>query len=122
MATFMSSTLATGVTDGFTLLRVCNTSEAYTSGAFKEVSSEQLNDMIACANYTFGVIGTLNTFQNMLVDTKTISKRAVCLPENMKPAQAISVLNKYLRENPNTHHYAPSELYLIALALAFPCR
>ena len=122
MGTLMSSTFAAGVTEGFMLKKVCNTFETYVTAPSKEVSEEQLEDLAACTNYTFAVIGTLNALQNALIDTKTISRRVICHPENMRPAQAISILNKYLRENPNKLHYAPGELYLIALMLAFPCK
>jgi hypothetical protein len=50
-----------------------------------------------------------------------INGEVACIPDGVTSGQAVSIVKKYLKENPEELHYTAQSLVAFALIKAFPC-
>ena len=50
-----------------------------------------------------------------------MSRDAICAPDGVTITQAVSIVRKYFRENPENLHFGAETLVSFALLKAFPC-
>jgi Rap1a immunity proteins len=93
----------------------------YCSQAVKSFDDDKTVD-IAEANLCIGyVAGALDMERNIVALSKTWTPH-VCYPKNGTVEQAVRVVVKYLRDNPEGLHYSAGSTIWVALMKAFPCK
>lgn len=50
-----------------------------------------------------------------------IDRKVACIPDGVTARQVMSIVKKYLKENPEVHHFKAQYLIGLALMKAFPC-
>lgn len=102
--------------EGSELLRACGAAVKQADGL--KVSDDEAIGSIWCIGYVSGFLDSLS----VSVST-TGGRQNVCLPQRgISNDQAVRILVKYLRENPQTLHQSGRMSLYIALARAFPCK
>lgn len=102
--------------DGSAFLQACSAAVKQSDGA--QVSQEEAMDALYCASYVSGFLDATS-----LATATTKGQRNICTPERgVTNDQAIRILVKYLRENPQTLHQSGRMSLYISLAKAFPCK
>ncbi len=101
---------------GSELLRACGATLRQAEGG--ELSAEESIESIFCIGYVSGFLDAMS-----LTAALTGGRPNVCLPERgINNEQAIRILVKYLRENPETLHKTGRMSLYISLERAFPCK
>lgn len=102
--------------DGSAFLQACGAAVKQSDGA--QVSQEEAMGALYCASYVSGFLDATS-----LATSTTKGQRNICTPERgITNDQAIRILVKYLRENPQTLHQSGRMSLYISLAKAFPCK
>ncbi len=71
-------------------------------------------DAIGCG-YAMGYIaGTIISAQRNLI--------SMCVPNGVPVSQLLDIVQKYLNENPGMRHNSASDLVVVAVVKAFPCK
>jgi hypothetical protein len=96
--------------DGNALLRKCTPALKVADGE-KLTNAADDSDASWCMGYVTGVLDGLSQF-----DWK------VCLPKEFTTGQALRIVVKYLKANPEVLHKEASGLISVAIAEAFPCK
>jgi Rap1a immunity proteins len=70
-----------------------------------------------CLGYVLGAYDAFNT-------TSRVEGNIVilCPPEDLTKGQIRDIVVKYLEENPETRHESASDLVMLALSKAYPCK
>lgn len=101
--------------DGSYYLRVCSAAVKMSDG--KELTQEENLGALYCVSYISGFLDSMS-----LTAKFTKGKRTVCTPERgVSNDQAVRLLVKYLRENPEILHESGRMSLYLALQKAFPC-
>ena len=79
---------------GNKLVELCDESNIYNDGV--------------CAGYVIGISDRING-------------EVACIPDGVTSGQAVSIVKKYLKKNPEELHYTAHSLVAFALIKAFPC-
>lgn len=102
--------------EGSALLKACGATLRQADGG--QLSEEDSIESIFCIGYVSGFLDGMS-----LTATLTGGRPNVCLPERgITNDQAIRILVKYLRENPETLHKSGRMSLYISLGKAFPCK
>jgi Rap1a immunity proteins len=102
--------------DGVRLLRACGAAVKQQDGM--NVSDQDMLESLWCIGYVQGFLDSISITQSV-----TGSRQGVCLPpQGVANDQAVRILVKYLRDNPQSLHESGRSSLYIALAKAFPCR
>jgi len=105
--------------DGNRLLEYCTSAVQFMDdGSFS--SGTQSSQSTWCIGYVTGVIDTLD-LMHKLSDKKEGQKKYPCLA-GITSRQAVRVIVKYLRENPEKLQERAVTLSLAAFERAFPCK
>jgi hypothetical protein len=75
----------------------------------------ETNDLVYCLGYVTGL------HDGMLV-VEAVRNKFYCLPDGVTTGQILSILVKYVHENPETAHERTAILFMGALKRAFPCK
>ena len=86
-----------------------------TSGELLRICSDQ---KASCLNYIEGVVDTLNN----LTRWGYLKSDLVCIPDQVDDEQLVSIVTKYLRDNPDLTSSAASERVIDILSWTFPCQ
>ena len=78
------------------------------AGSLIDITSPRAFGHGFCYGFAFGV-------------SDSIQGEAACPPEGVTGKQVVSIVKKYLKENPENLHEPADELVTIALMKAFPC-
>jgi hypothetical protein len=62
--------------------------------------------------------GVLDT---VLVSEENVSKKTICLPDQVTSGQARDVMCTYIRENPSRQHQLAASMAWVAFEQAWPC-
>ena len=101
---------------GSELLRACGAAQKQSDGI--KISDEEAIGSIYCIGYISGFLDSL-----ALSSAASGGGQKICLPQRgITNDQAVRVLVKFLRENPQTLHESGRMSLYIALARTFPCR
>jgi hypothetical protein len=101
---------------GSELLQACGAAEKQSDGI--KISDEEAIGSIYCIGYISGFLDSL-----ALSSAASDGGQKICLPQRgITNDQAVRVLVKFLRENPQTLHESGRMSLYIALARTFPCR
>ncbi|WP_369882181.1 Rap1a/Tai family immunity protein [Acidovorax sp. HMWF018] len=111
MCLFLGLSAATAsAADGNQLLDACQQAVKYFDGDKSDVDSFK-------ALYCLGLVeGTRNTM--VLLDQQD---PAACVPASVANTQAVRIVVKYLRANPERLHLDASASILLSLMAAYPC-
>ena len=102
--------------EGERLLRACGAVVKEQDGL--KVPDHEAIESLWCIGYVGGFLDSMSITQS-----SGGGRQRVCLPQQgVSNEQAIRILVKYLRENPQTLHATGRMSLYIALAKAFPCR
>ncbi len=104
---------------GEALLGLCQTALQFEGlpegGTPTETEIEDLTKKTLCWGYLYGVSDTATTWQETVGNL-------FCLPEGgAQVNQTVSVVVKYLEDNPEDLHYRADSAVQLALRKAFPC-
>ena len=99
LAMLLGSPASYAYTTGNNLVEHCKDKEAYFGSGF-------------CYGYMMGVANIL---------TWASERNRICIPDGVTSGQAVSIVKKYLKENPEELHYTAQSLVAFALIKAFPC-
>ncbi|WP_368671159.1 Rap1a/Tai family immunity protein [Cupriavidus sp. IK-TO18] len=100
---------------GGDLLRACGATVKQQDGI--GISATESAEAIWCIGYISGLLDAIG-----LAPPKVQGKQALCLPPNgINNEQAIRLIVKWLRENPEGLHQSGRMEAVIALSKAFPC-
>lgn len=69
-----------------------------------------------CIQYTLGMDETL-----LVLNLSGITKALECSPDSTTGRQKKDILVKFLQDNPEVRHMPTAQIYLAAMAAAFPC-
>lgn len=101
-------------TDGTQLLQDCQDAEQFDER--KPVRNPF--GIGRCFGFLEGVSGTMESVNSLLP-----SSLRTCFPEpRLATIQAVRIVLKFLRENPEQHHEAAAYLIALAYRRAFPCK
>lgn len=101
---------------GSELLQACGAAQKQSDGI--RISDEETIGSIYCIGYVSGFLDSL-----ALSAAASGAGQKICLPQRgITNDQAVRVLVKFLRENPQTLHESGRMSFYIALAKTFPCR
>ena len=105
--------------DGNQLLKLCAAAERTADGVKQSVLDDV--DAIRCMSYLNGITDLNMMYQAGLNRPKP--QTLFCLPDtNIKNAQAVHIVVKFLRAHPEQLHQSDIFLVAVALAEAFPCQ
>ena len=87
---------------------------------FTDCNGERPDEEAGCSGYIMGAMDTIISLQRgKLLDDRF---QNVCLPEGVTAGQLVSIVKKYLTENPAERHFAASRIVVIGIRKAFPCK
>ncbi|MFJ1254088.1 Rap1a/Tai family immunity protein [Cupriavidus sp. CuC1] len=110
------SGVAMSAPTGADLLRSCGAVVKQQDGI--TISVDESAESIWCIGYVAGFLDAVG-----MTPPKVNGKQAICLPPNgITNDQAIRLVVKWLRENPDGLHQSGRTEALIALSKAFPCQ
>jgi hypothetical protein len=75
-------------------------------------ASTNVPDKMMCLGYVGGALDTSGSF---------VGGTLLCLPDGTTRGQAVSVVDKYMRDHPEELHMPASNLIVKAVLLAWPC-
>ena len=102
--------------EGTQLLRACGAAVKQQDGV--NISDQEMIESLWCIGYVAGFLDSMSIAQ-----TLGGGRQGVCLPQRgIQNEQAIRILVKYLRDNPQHLHETGRMSLYIALGKAFPCR
>jgi uncharacterized protein YoaH (UPF0181 family) len=107
--------------DGNSLLQSCDLYVQAADG--KPISSGDAVQGSFCTGYLTGILDfdiTLSHLENDKSGSKGVI-RHICVPDGVSTGQAVRIVVKWLRNNPERLHYPASVLALAGLRDAFPC-
>jgi len=99
LAMLLGSPTSYAYTTGNKLVEHCKDKDAYFGSGF-------------CHGYIAGV-GSMLTWASEI--------NRICIPDGVTGGQVVSIVRKYLKENPESLHESGDLLVTIALRKAFPC-
>lgn len=101
---------------GNDLYKQCSAAESYFSN--NSNSPNQL-DIIGC-------VALVDGFKHGIMVSHALYKqeeaKGICLPDGANTFQLVSVINKWLRDNPQDRHLEAYLLMMSALYAAYPCQ
>jgi hypothetical protein len=106
--------------DGTTLLSKCTLAVRAFDG--EKLSSSDAVEGEFCVGYVLGVHDMDFTVQMLEEHEKVSLMKHACSPSNASTGQAVRVVVKYLRDNPERLHMPASVLITDAVRSAFPCK
>ncbi len=106
--------------DGSGLLAKCTLAVRAFDG--EKLSSSDAAEGEFCVGYVLGVHDMDFTVQMLEEHEKVSLMKHACSPSNASTAQAVRVVVKYLRNNPERPHMPASVLVTDAIRSAFPCK
>lgn len=102
---------------GTDLLLRCEASEKSMHGG-TPLSPDEMLDSMWCTGYLSGLLDGFS-----VSDFRVGNERAVCLPEEgLTRVQAMSIIQRWLREHPEELGKSGRRNAVIALSKAFPCK
>lgn len=106
--------------DGSSLLRKCSLAVRTFDG--EKLSSTDAVDGAFCVGYIWGNHDTDFMVQMLEEHDKITLMKHACPPSNASTEQAVRVVVKYLRENPERLNMPASVLVTDAIRSSFPCK
>ena len=77
-----------------------------------------------CDAYAWGAVEGLTFMRKVDAELSkgTMARLLFCTPENITPQQISDVVKNYVRDHPEERSNTTSEMALIAMLRAFPCK
>ena len=106
--------------DGSSLLRKCSLAVRIFDG--EKLSSADAVEGTFCVGYISGIHDMDYTVQMLEEHEKITLMKHACPPSNVSTEQAVRVVVKYLRDNPERLNLPASVLVTGAVRTSFPCK
>jgi hypothetical protein len=114
-AALSSSAVFADITDGNALLKQCDAAVKYLDEKNPKAS---IPDAMYCMGLVTGVMTTLATYGSHLPKAE-----GTCLPDaGISASQAVRIVAKDLRANPQSLHLPGAVLAMVAFNQAYPCK
>jgi Rap1a immunity proteins len=106
--------------DGSSLLAKCSLDVRALDG--EKLSSADIAEGAFCTGYVSGIHDTDYMVQMLEEHEKITLMKHACPPSNVSTEQAVRVVVKYLRDNPERLHMPAAVLVTDAIRRSFPCK
>lgn len=114
-ATLSCNAVFADITDGNALLKQCDAAVKYLD---EKNPNASLPDAMYCLGLVTGVMNTLATYGSQLPKAE-----GTCFPgAGISASQAVRIVAKSLRANPESLHLPGSVLAIVAFNQAYPCK